>query len=69
MDRREINAELRRWRLRLGFSQREAAELLGVPKRTLQDWEQGRRKPRGFALKALSEKIQKEGQRRKPKTA
>lgn len=32
-------------RQRAGLSQSEFAELLGVSVRTLQDWEQGRRKP------------------------
>lgn len=35
-----------------GLSQAEFAALLGVSKRTLQEWEQGRRKPTG-AAKAL----------------
>ena len=29
-----------------GLTQQEAAALLGVPKRTLQDWEDGKRKPK-----------------------
>ncbi len=32
-------------RLKAGFSQSEFAQLLGVSKRTLQEWEQGRRRP------------------------
>ncbi len=39
-------------RLKLGMSQSEFAEMLGVSARTLQDWEQGRRQPSG-AAKAL----------------
>lgn len=39
-------------RIKLGMSQPEFAEMLGVPVRTLQDWEQGRRQPSG-AAKAL----------------
>lgn len=39
-------------RFRLGMSQTEFAEMLGVSVRTLQDWEQGRREPSG-AAKAL----------------
>ncbi|MEO8385709.1 MAG: helix-turn-helix domain-containing protein [Betaproteobacteria bacterium] len=39
-------------RLKLGTSQTESADLLGVSARTLQDWEQGRRQPSG-AAKAL----------------
>jgi putative transcriptional regulator len=33
-----------------GLSQAEFAALLGVSKRTLQEWEQGRRKPSGAAM-------------------
>ena len=36
-------------RQRVGLSQAEFATLLGVSKRTLQDWEQGRREPSGAA--------------------
>lgn len=39
-------------RYKLGMSQPEFAEMLGVSVRTLQDWEQGRRQPSG-AAKAL----------------
>ena len=39
-------------RLKLGLSQTDFAEMLGVSVRTLQDWEQGRREPSG-AAKAL----------------
>ena len=36
-----------------GLSQMEFAEVLGVSVRTLQDWEQGRRKPSGAAATLL----------------
>lgn len=36
-------------RAKTGLSQAQFAALLGVPKRTLQDWEQGRRQPSGAA--------------------
>ncbi len=39
-------------RRKAGLSQAQFAGLLGVSKRTLQDWEQGRREPSG-AAKAL----------------
>ncbi|MDA0712063.1 MAG: helix-turn-helix domain-containing protein [bacterium] len=40
-------------RSRVGLSQTEFAELLGVSVRTLQDWEQGRRNPSGAARTLL----------------
>ena len=40
-------------RNRLGMSQSELATLMGVSTRTLQDWEQGRRKPTGAAQMLL----------------
>ncbi|MDE2452390.1 MAG: helix-turn-helix domain-containing protein [Burkholderiales bacterium] len=40
-------------RARVGLSQQEFAELLGVSARTLQDWEQGRREPTGAARTLL----------------
>jgi putative transcriptional regulator len=40
-------------RLRMGLSQQDFAQLLGVSPRTLQDWEQGRREPTGAARMLL----------------
>jgi putative transcriptional regulator len=40
-------------RHKLGFSQLKFSEMLGISKRTLQDWEQGRRKPSGSARSLL----------------
>ena len=40
-------------RLATGLSQSTFAQLIGVSKRTLQDWEQGRRKPSGAAAALL----------------
>jgi len=36
-------------RLKTGLSQDEFAELMGISKRTLEQWEQGRRSPSGAA--------------------
>ncbi len=40
-------------RQRLNLSQKEFAGLMGVSARTVQDWEQGRRNPRGPAVELL----------------
>lgn len=40
-------------RVKVGISQAKFADLMGVSKRTLQDWEQGRRKPTGAAVTLL----------------
>ena len=40
-------------RARLNMSQAAFAAMLGVSKRTLQDWEQGRREPQGPAIALL----------------
>ena len=37
--------ELKTWRTRVEYTQEEAAEFLGVPLRTYQEWEQGRQAP------------------------
>jgi len=49
----DIPAEIKNIREQLDLSQAEFAEMLGVSKRTLQEWEQGRCKPTGAALKLL----------------
>lgn len=45
--------DITRIRQRLGLTQEAFAALVGVSSRTLQEWEQGRRKPRGPANSLL----------------
>jgi DNA-binding transcriptional regulator YiaG len=45
--------QLYEWRKKHDFSQSEAALQLGISTRTLQEWEQGRARPRHLALNAL----------------
>lgn len=45
------------WRDKRKLNRAEAAKLLDVPYRTLQDWEAGLRKPRGIALKLITKKL------------
>jgi putative transcriptional regulator len=54
---RDWPAELRALRARLGLSQAGLAGHLGISKRTLQEWEQGRRTPRGLAAAFLEREL------------
>jgi putative transcriptional regulator len=45
----EPRSPIVRARLRVGLTQAQFAALLGVSKRTLEQWEQGRREPSGAA--------------------
>lgn len=49
----EADSQVVRVRLKSGLSQAEFAAALGVSKRTLEQWEQGRRKPSGAAKQLL----------------
>jgi DNA-binding transcriptional regulator YiaG len=44
---------LQEWRDRNRFSQRDAADHLGISRRTLENWEQERATPRGYAIQML----------------
>jgi DNA-binding transcriptional regulator YiaG len=50
---RKFARALQEWRERKAFSQRDAAKFLGISKRTLENWEQERATPRGYAIQAL----------------
>jgi len=58
MDHAAFAQLLRQWRDRNGYSQRDAAEVLKVSKRSLENWEQERAMPQGFGLQAMVEIIQ-----------
>lgn len=51
--------QLKNWRTTKGYSQAQAAKKLGISVRTLQQWEQGARKPQGLALVTLNQIFQK----------
>jgi DNA-binding transcriptional regulator YiaG len=53
----EIALALFDWRKRHKLSQSEAALKLQISRRTLQEWEQGRARPRHLAMEALRAKI------------
>jgi DNA-binding transcriptional regulator YiaG len=50
---------LRKWRESKGLTKADAARMLDIPYRTLQDWELGNRTPRGFALKAITARLKR----------
>ena len=49
---------LREWRSTKGFSQRDAAEALGISIKSLQNWEQERSMPQGIGLTILAKMLQ-----------
>lgn len=50
---------IREARQAAGLSQQGVADTLGIPKRTLQDWESGKRTPPGWAEALVIEKLGK----------
>jgi DNA-binding transcriptional regulator YiaG len=58
MDHTTFANLLRKWRERKQYSQRDAAEVMKVSKRSLENWEQVRAIPQGFGLQAMLEIIQ-----------
>ncbi len=52
-DGKYVESLVARVRIKVGVSQSRFAEMLGVSKRTLQEWEQGRREPSGAAKSLL----------------
>ena len=64
MKHRDFAKTLVAWRERNDYTQKTAAELLGVSKRSLENWEQERAMPQGFGLKAMLKYI--DGAKPKP---
>ncbi len=54
---RNWREQLYEWRKRNDFSQSEAALKLQISTRTLQEWEQGRARPRHLALVVINKLI------------
>lgn len=55
------------WREQNDYTQQEAADRLGVSRRSLENWEQERAMPQGFGLKAMLTIIQGESTQRDSK--
>ena len=58
MTHRDFARTLVAWRDMNNYTQRTAADMLGVSKRSLENWEQERAMPQGFGLKAMLKLIQ-----------
>jgi DNA-binding XRE family transcriptional regulator len=57
----DFRDDLKAWRARVGYTQRQAAEALGVELRTLHNWELGRYSPSaGVALRLAMQGIEKQ---------
>jgi len=46
-----------RWRSQRNLSRADASRLLGIPYRTIEDWEAGRHTPRGISLQLIVRKL------------
>ena len=52
-DKPEVGSKIKRLRENAGLTRRGLCERLGIPYRTLQEWETGRRTPPGYVIKLL----------------
>jgi DNA-binding transcriptional regulator YiaG len=53
MKHKKFAKTLLAWREQNDYTQQEAADRLGVSRRSLENWEQERATPQGFGLKAM----------------
>ena len=53
MKHKQFAKTLGAWREQNDYTQQEAADRLGVSRRSLENWEQERAMPQGFGLKAM----------------
>lgn len=53
MNHKQFAKALQDWRESNGYTQQEAADKLGVSRRSLENWEQKRAMPQGFGLQAM----------------
>ena len=61
MKHKKFKKTLVAWRKDNGYTQQEAADRLGVSRRSLENWEQERAMPQGFGLSAMLNIIQEPG--------
>lgn len=53
MNKEHERVDIRKIRDKTGMNRREFKEKFGVPERTLQDWESGKRTPPDYVIKLL----------------
>ena len=58
MTHKQFAGTLVAWREQNDYTQQDAADRLGVSRRSLENWEQERAMPQGFGLKAILPLIQ-----------
>ena len=58
MKHKKFKKTLVAWRKDNGYTQQEAADRLGISRRSLENWEQERAMPQGFGLGAMLQIIQ-----------
>ena len=58
MDTREI---LKQMRKETGMSQVKYAEYMGIPRRTIEDWESGKHVPPEYVVRLIAYKLRMEG--------
>jgi len=51
---------IREYRISHGLTQQAVCDIVGMPLRTLQDWEYGKRTPPEWVLKLVLEKLERE---------
>lgn len=59
-DERTAAERIREIRKLTGLSQGKFSEAYGIPKRTLEDWEEGRRNPPEYVIRMLDMWVRKE---------
>lgn len=52
-------------RAKTGLSQQKFGDLLGIPKRTLQDWEQDKRTPPPYVVELIAYRVEHDEQFKK----
>ena len=55
-----MESKIKEARISAGFTQQELSDWLEIPKRTLENWEQGSRKPSPWLEKLIIEKIERD---------